>query len=299
MEKFKNYLNKKGLRYTATRLDIAKAILSFNNAFTVNELMAKIKHSGWPVSKATLYRSIPIFIEAGMIKPIVSLQDKNRVFKRFDEIAYSRSVECHQCGTRIIIKEELIDDIKTMLSEKYDIEEILEGVLMLKGTCPSCVQYVKSLAQKKSLAKTSFKRRIFLFEDEIMVQSLLKNYFEEHGYEVFAYNDPTCFSLDCSCNADHKFSCADFLIVDIKMPGISGIDFIKRQLKKGCNIKHTAFISGYWTVEELDYAESIGAAIFHKPFNILDLKSWTDNHLAKIPKDRILGNEFLNKELMK
>ncbi len=295
MEKFKNYLYKNGLRCTTERLDVAKAVLSFDNLFTADELLEKIKKSDWPVSKATLYRTIPLLVEAGMIKPISLHQLNNHTFRRCDKSELIKSVKCNECGRVISINEELLNDINKMLSKKYDFEKIIEGILMLQGTCPACVEYLELLTRKKTDASILSKLRIFLFEDEQIVKSLLKYSLESSGYEVFAFNNPTEFPLNCSCNLDQKIVCADFLIVDIKMPEISGVDFVKRQIAKNCRMKKTAFISDHWTVEDLGYAKSIGAEIFYKPFSILDLTKWIESCSSEIKKERILGNEFLKK----
>lgn len=144
MQKFKDYLHENGLRCTSERLDIAKAVLSLDNVFTAEELLVKIKGSGWPVSKATLYRCIPLLIESGMIKLVSPNQLNNHLFKRPDKNDSFISTECQKCGKVLSFQEELIADINR-LAEKYEFEEIIDNLIMLKGVCPTCIQQLTSL----------------------------------------------------------------------------------------------------------------------------------------------------------
>ena len=292
IDKFKEFLNTNSLKSTKERLDIAKAVVSFKDFFTVDELLEKINNTGWPVSKATLYRSIPLLIESGMIKPITSNQLNNHTFKRCKEGENVELFGCEKCGIELSVKDEMVNDIHEMLSEKYDFIEIIDKLLLLKGICPSCVDDLKKTSINK--LEQEPKLRIFLFEDEDMVRTLIVEFLEKKGYEVFAYSDPSKFNNKCICNKDQNITCADFLITDIKMPNITGVKFLENQIGKNCRIGNIAFISAYWTLEDLDYAGKIGAAIFHKPFNIIELNKWLDSCREKIQDERVLGNEFLN-----
>jgi Fur family ferric uptake transcriptional regulator len=293
VDKFKEYLNGNSLKQTTERIDIAKAVVLFDDTFTVDELMDKIKSKGWPVSKATLYRSIPLLIESGMIKPIASHQLNNHTFKRRDENEHDPSFDCQKCGSSINTVSDIVSIIYQHISEKYDFNEVVDNLLMLKGICPGCVDIFKDGNSNVHNIKDSFKIRIILLEDEDMLRSLLSEFLKERGFEVLAYKNPVELNLDCSCNDDENRVCCDFLISDIKMPEMSGIDFFKWQIEKNCRISNIAFISAYWTLEDLDYVGSFNAAIFHKPFNILELNNWIESCLPDISRNRILGNEFI------
>jgi len=294
IDKFKEFLNANSLKSTKERLDIAKAVVSFQDIFTIDELLEKINNNGWPVSKATLYRSIPLLIESGMIKPITSNQLNNHTFRRCGEEDNIDLYECEDCGIELSVKDEMLNDIHEMLSEKYDFNEIIDKLLLLKGICPSCIDKFKNPSMNRIDNEDSSKLRILLFEDEDMVRTLFVEFFEKKGYEVFAYHDPSEFNVDCACNKDKSITCADFMIADIKMPNITGVEFLEHQIAKACRIDNIAFISAYWTLEDLDYAGKIGAAIFHKPFNIIELNKWLDSCKENISAERVLGNEFLS-----
>jgi Fur family ferric uptake transcriptional regulator len=64
---FRRYLKSKGLKYTPERAQILDAIIDRDNVFEVEELLLDMRASNHRVSKATIYRTISLLVEAGII----------------------------------------------------------------------------------------------------------------------------------------------------------------------------------------------------------------------------------------
>lgn len=64
---FRRFLKSRGLKYTPERADILEAIIEQDDVFEVDELMLAMREKGHRVSKATVYRTIKILQEAGII----------------------------------------------------------------------------------------------------------------------------------------------------------------------------------------------------------------------------------------
>lgn len=64
---FRRYLKSRNLKYTPERADILNAIIECDDVFEVEELMIDMRKAGYRVSKATLYRTIKLLQEAGII----------------------------------------------------------------------------------------------------------------------------------------------------------------------------------------------------------------------------------------
>ena len=64
---FRRYLKSLNLKYTPERADILNAIIEHDGVFEVDELMAEMSRRGYRVSKATVYRTIKLLQEAGII----------------------------------------------------------------------------------------------------------------------------------------------------------------------------------------------------------------------------------------
>jgi Fur family ferric uptake transcriptional regulator len=64
---FRRYLRSLNLKYTQERADILDAIIEGDSIFEAEELLAGLRRSGHRVSKATVYRTIKLLQEAGII----------------------------------------------------------------------------------------------------------------------------------------------------------------------------------------------------------------------------------------
>ena len=64
---FRRYLKSLNLKYTPERADILNAIIERDSLFEVEELLTDMRDRGYRVSKATVYRTINLLQEAGII----------------------------------------------------------------------------------------------------------------------------------------------------------------------------------------------------------------------------------------
>lgn len=142
------------------------------------------------------------------------------------------------------------------------------------------------------------KIRVLLFEDHDLFRSLISSFLRDRGYEVFEFSEagscPLYLKGDCPCPLNH--SCADIIISDIKMPGITGLDFIENQITQGCKVKHFAVMSFSWTSAQREQARKLGCHILEKPFEREDFDIWLNECEKTINPKRELSDWFLLKE---
>lgn len=118
-----------------------------------------------------------------------------------------------------------------------------------------------------------------LFEDNTLCRDLMTEILMEKDYEVTAFADPTSYiaakdgNSACSDN-----TCADTLITDNQMPGMSGLELIQWMNDRGCKLPNhcKAVISGSWSNEEYEQALQLGCKIFQKPASIEEIHQWLD-----------------------
>jgi len=119
-------------------------------------------------------------------------------------------------------------------------------------------------------------KRALVFDDEIDIRHLFRLLLETRGYEVMTFEDPSefCQHYCANCPRGTNRRCADMIISDVKMPNLSGIDFMSLILQQGCTVPARALMSGYWTQPVLEGALRMGCQTFAKPMKIDEIFGW-------------------------
>lgn len=117
------------------------------------------------------------------------------------------------------------------------------------------------------------KPRVIIFDDELFVLNMLKDFFEMRGYEVLPFNDSTTIcpaygDRGSPCRTDRP--CCDIMITDFAMPGVNGLELIETQTRKGCKLglRNKVVISGYIDEASLQRVRELGCGFLKKPFSL-------------------------------
>ena len=97
---FRRYLRSQGLKYTPERADILNAIIEQDGLFEADTLMDAMKCDEHSVSKATLYPTVKLLREAGIIQEVM-IDGKQSHY----QLIYARkpidALVCMRTGKRI------------------------------------------------------------------------------------------------------------------------------------------------------------------------------------------------------
>ncbi len=94
---FRNFLANKGLRVTSQRLAIFRAAFESDEHFTAEDLLGTAREIDDSVSRATVYRSLPILIESGLIREVdVGHENKYYMANRMAR-TFQAQVVCMDC----------------------------------------------------------------------------------------------------------------------------------------------------------------------------------------------------------
>ncbi|MDL2260327.1 transcriptional repressor [Deltaproteobacteria bacterium OttesenSCG-928-K17] len=96
MESFRAFLKLNGHRVTREREAIAEAVLTNKGHFDVDELFLTLRVKAG-VSKASIYRTIPILIESGMLAAVY-LEDGHMHYERVYGCEHHSHLRCTACG---------------------------------------------------------------------------------------------------------------------------------------------------------------------------------------------------------
>ena len=135
---FKEYLKNKNLRNTPERDVILEEVYAKDGHFDVDELFIRLRKN-YPkkrISKASIYRNIPLFIKAGLVRE--SVTDGSRtLYEHVLGHAHHDHMNCVECGKITEFYDEKIDNIQEKLCKKNEFE-ILWHAHVIYGICKKC-----------------------------------------------------------------------------------------------------------------------------------------------------------------
>jgi len=109
------------------------------------------------------------------------------------------------------------------------------------------------------------KKKILVVDDQAMVRVVLRKILIKEGYKVLCARDGETAIKKIE---NEKF---DLVLLDLKMPGIDGMETLERIRKINKNIR-VILISGYLTNEKVERATKLGISNYiRKPFNLDEL----------------------------
>lgn len=82
---FRRKLKAEGLKYTPERAQILDAIIQRDDVFQADQLLESMQKAGFRVSKATIYRTIKLLSEAGIIQQVLFDSEQSHY-----QLAYGR-----------------------------------------------------------------------------------------------------------------------------------------------------------------------------------------------------------------
>ncbi|NJC88574.1 MAG: response regulator [Desulfuromonas sp.] len=132
------------------------------------------------------------------------------------------------------------------------------------------------------------KLKILVFDPEHSLRELLRTYLNRQGHEVHAFRDPTVCPLyrnllDEQCCCPQERPCADAVLIDIGMPNIDALDFLRLQRRRGCKAldANKAVMSASMTKPLEEAIETFGCHHIKKPFRLEEIKGWLEECAAR------------------
>jgi len=133
--------------------------------------------------------------------------------------------------------------------------------------------------------------RALVFDDDDSIRELVTMILQDSGFIVEEYDRPgSCpygYGMN-NCRCTREDFCADLIISDMQMPGMTGLQYIVQQLNNGCKVKNIALMSASWQPEEYQHAKELGIQIFKKPFDLDEVSNWIESRIPDIEKSGVL-----------
>ncbi|HAP37006.1 MAG TPA: transcriptional repressor [Bacteroidetes bacterium] len=135
-EKFTKYLKSGNYRITPERFIIMETVMNFDGHFDADELFFQVKTSGQKVSRATVYNTLDLLQDCGLISKYRFGENHSRYEKAFGRPHHHHLI-CLECGDIIEFVNDLIEKIQKEVSDENKFK-IQTSTFQIFGICSKC-----------------------------------------------------------------------------------------------------------------------------------------------------------------
>ncbi|MDZ4676235.1 MAG: Fur family transcriptional regulator [Oligoflexia bacterium] len=136
LEELGSHLKRKGLRLTEERKKLVQLILSMKGHFSPEELLKHVKTKRLPISRATIYRILPVLVSAEIIQQSLLTEGQTRFEVTWNKDHHDHLI-CTYCNKVIEFQHNTIEIMQREIANRYGF--ILEHhVMELMGRCKDC-----------------------------------------------------------------------------------------------------------------------------------------------------------------
>ena len=97
---FHSFLARRGLKLTRGRRELLRAVAGRSGHFDVETLVFDLRRGGSRLSRGTVYRSLPLLVEGGILRP-VAFTDRHAHYENALEARHHEHLICLHCGAVI------------------------------------------------------------------------------------------------------------------------------------------------------------------------------------------------------
>ena len=134
--KFQNFLGKKGLKLTKERTAVLKEVFSFHGHFDPEHLYLRIRTSGSKASRASVYRTLNLLVESGLVEKVTRTEKGNIYEHTFGHKHHDHMI-CDSCGGIIEFYSEKLENLQQEICHANAFIG-KSHTLEIRGCCAEC-----------------------------------------------------------------------------------------------------------------------------------------------------------------
>lgn len=136
VDRFRSYLRRTDHPVTPQRIRVAEMLFGTHDHISADEIMVRLRNEGDPVGKATVYRTLDLLVEAGLIRE----HDFGEGFRRYEPRPTRPRHEhlvCTGCGKVIEFQDDAIERLEREVAALHGFEPSHHR-LEIYGRCEEC-----------------------------------------------------------------------------------------------------------------------------------------------------------------
>jgi Fur family ferric uptake transcriptional regulator len=146
-QRLDEFIARKGLRRTGQRELIARAVFSKDEHFTAEELYDRVKRTSPDVSRATVYRTLSLLVEADLLREIDLGENQTTYDPNFHDKPSHNHLVCIDCGQVVEFEDSHIDLLNDCVTRRLGFKPVRQTLvieanceqLRQKGRCPNLI----------------------------------------------------------------------------------------------------------------------------------------------------------------
>jgi len=161
---FREFLRDRGLKFTGEREKILRAVMGTDEHFEAEQLLFTMRQQDRRVGKATVYRTLKILVECGIIKEVHFSNKQVHYEHTYGQDPHDHMV-CRRCGRIIEFDAKDVERLRTIIAAEYRFHALSHRFQIL-GLCETCTRscpiglHAKMLGMKRSgISKARGKRK--------------------------------------------------------------------------------------------------------------------------------------------
>lgn len=132
--KFLEFLSQKNLRLTTQRMTIIETALNTDEHFTAEQLLDWSREKDKSVSRATVYRTLPLLTESGLVREMDFGKDYKFYDPNYADHPNHNHIICQDCEKIVEFESEKIAKIEDEITHRLGFS-IKTQRLQISGTC--------------------------------------------------------------------------------------------------------------------------------------------------------------------
>ncbi|MBE0447331.1 MAG: transcriptional repressor [Actinobacteria bacterium] len=133
---FKSYIEEKGLLFTPERQSVAEEVFSSHDHLDAEKVLKSLRVRGSKVSRATVYRTLDLLVESGLVEKI-DLGEDRAAYEHIAGHPHHDHLVCLRCGKVQEFEEPLIEQLQEWACEKASFKATGHS-LNIYGYCENC-----------------------------------------------------------------------------------------------------------------------------------------------------------------
>jgi Fur family ferric uptake transcriptional regulator len=146
-DKLESFIRRKGLRRTGQRDRIVAEVFSKDEHFTAEELFERVRRSDAHASRATVYRTLALLVEADLLRQIDLGDDHATYDPNFVDKPSHNHLVCIDCGKVVEFEDPHIDILSDCVTRRLGFTAVRQSVkieatceqLRKQGRCPNLI----------------------------------------------------------------------------------------------------------------------------------------------------------------